>query len=75
MRYPELRAAGYHIGSGSVESACEWIIGARLKQGDMIWSRQGAEAMAHLRATVLSNRWDKVRAAYVLTTQTYHLAA
>ena len=75
MRYPELRAAGYHIGSGSVESACKRIIGGRLKQGGMIWSRQGAEAMAHLRATVLSNRWDKFRASYDRTTQTYQLAA
>lgn len=75
MRYPELRAAGYHIGSGSVESACKRIIGGRLKQGGMIWSRQGAEAMAHLRATVLSNRWDKFRASYDRTSQTYQLAA
>jgi len=31
--------------------------------------------MAHLRATVLSNRWDKFRASYDRTTQTYQLAA
>ena len=48
MQYPTLRAAGYHIGSGSVESACKRIIGARLKQAGMIWTREGAEAIAQL---------------------------
>lgn len=75
MHYPELRAAGYHIGSGSVESACKRIIGGRLKQGGMIWSRKGAKAMAHLRATVLSDRWDRFRASYDRTTRTCKLAA
>ena len=56
MQYPELRKAGYHIGSGSVESACKRIIGARLKQAGMIWTAEGAEAVAQLRATILSDR-------------------
>lgn len=58
MRYAEFRAAGYQIGSGSVESACKRVIAARLKQAGMIWSAQGANAIAHLRALVLSQRWD-----------------
>ncbi len=68
MRYPELRAAGYHTGSGCVESACKRIIGGRLKQSGMIWSREGAEAMAQLRATILSNRWDELWASYERST-------
>jgi hypothetical protein len=75
MHYPALRAAGYHIGSGSVESACKRIIGGRLKQGGMIWSREGAKAMAHLRAIVLSGRWDRFRASYDRTTRTCKQAA
>jgi hypothetical protein len=75
MRYPELRAAGYHIGSGSVESACKRIISARLKQAGMIWTRDGAQAMAQLRATILSNRWDQFWASYNRTTRTTLRAA
>ncbi len=58
MRYAYFRAQGYQIGSGSVESACKRIIAARLKQAGMIWSARGAKAIAHLRALVLSQRWD-----------------
>jgi hypothetical protein len=75
MHYPELRAAGYHVGSGSVESACKRIIGGRLKQSGMIWSREGAEAMAHLRATVLSDQWDQFRASYDRVTRTCQCAS
>jgi hypothetical protein len=75
MHYPELHAAGYHIGSGSVESACKRLIGARLKQGGMIWSRDGAQAMAHVRTAVLGNRWDRFWAGYDRATEAYRLAA
>ena len=75
MRYPALKEAGYHIGSGSVESACKRIIGARLKQAGMIWTPEGAEAMAQLRATILSERWDEFWTAYDRTTRTCQQAA
>ena len=75
MQYPTLRAAGYHIGSGSVESACKRVIGARLKQAGMIWTRKGAEAIAHLRATILCNRWDAFWGSYDRSTRTSRLAA
>ena len=75
MRYPELREAGYHIGSGSVESACKRIVATRLKQGGMIWSRAGAEAMAHVRAAVLGDRWDAFWDSYDRATRTRPLAA
>lgn len=59
MQYAQLRDQHYHIGSGSVESACKRLIGARLKGAGMIWSREGARAMAHLRAAMLSyDSWD-----------------
>jgi hypothetical protein len=75
MQYPTLREAGYHIGSGSVESACKRIIGARLKQAGMIWSREGAEAIAHMRAAFLCNRWDPFWSSYDRSTRTSRLAA
>ena len=75
MQYPQLRAAVYHIGSGSVESACKRIIGARLKQAGMIWTREGAQAVAHLRASVLCNRWDAFWTSYDRTTRTFRPAA
>ena len=58
MRYAYFRAQGYQIGSGSVESACKRVVALRLKQAGMRWSARGAKAIAHLRALVLSWRWD-----------------
>lgn len=58
MRYPEFRAQGYQIGSGSIESGCKRVIGARLKQAGMIWTLQGARQVIKARAMFLSNEWD-----------------
>lgn len=44
--------------SANLESACKRVIAARLKQASMIASSQGAIRIAHLRALVLSHRWD-----------------
>jgi hypothetical protein len=60
MRYRWFRQQGYPVGSGTVESACKVVVEGRLKQGGMLWSRTGAQAMLALRSTVLSDRWDKV---------------
>jgi hypothetical protein len=56
MLYASLKANGYHIGSGLVESACKTIVTQRLKQSGMRWSEPGAESMVHLRSFLLSNR-------------------
>lgn len=58
MRYPEFRAQGYQIGSGTIESGCKRVIGARLKQAGMIWTLQGARQIIKARAMFLSNEWD-----------------
>ena len=71
MRYPQYRAQGYPIGSGSVESACKRVVGARLKGSGMRWSKPGAQAVLTLRAAKLSNCW---REAW-LATRTHRLAA
>jgi len=31
MRYDVFRVKGYHIGSGSDEGACKYVVGKRLK--------------------------------------------
>jgi hypothetical protein len=50
MCYGTLRAAGWHIGSGVVESACKSVVQQRMKGAGMRWSESGAEALLHLRA-------------------------
>lgn len=58
MRYDVFRAKGYDIGSGVVEGACKNVVGKRLKQSGMIWSRAGSSATLALRITWLNKRWD-----------------
>lgn len=62
MRYPEYRAKGLQIGSGSIESGCKHVIGARLKQAGMIWSMEGARAVAKVRTRLKSGRWEETLA-------------
>jgi Uncharacterised protein family (UPF0236) len=59
MRYSQYRAAGYPIGSGTVESACKRLIGARMKGAGMCWGKRGAQGVLTLRAELLSKRWDQ----------------
>jgi hypothetical protein len=59
MRYVEYRAKGYPIGSGTVESACKRLIGARLKGAGMCWGKPGAQGVLTLRAELLSDRWEQ----------------
>ena len=58
MRYPDFRAQGYHIGSGTIESGCKRVIGARLKQAGMTWTEAGARQVIKARAMYLSHEWD-----------------
>lgn len=66
MRYKEFRAAGYPIGSGTVESACKVVVQTRLKQAGMRWSRNGAQAVLALRSSLLSDRWNQANALFGL---------
>jgi hypothetical protein len=58
MRYSEFRACGYQIGSGTIESGCKRIIGARLKQAGMTWTVEGARQVIKARAMYFSGEWD-----------------
>jgi len=59
MHYDEYKSKGYHIGSGTAESACKHIVGQRLKQSGMTWSLAGAEAILQLRILWKNNGWDR----------------
>jgi hypothetical protein len=58
MDYPTYVHRGLQIGSGSAESAVKQVVGARINQAGMRWAPEHAEAVAHVRAAILSNRWD-----------------
>ena len=58
MQYAKFRAQKLCVSSGVVEAACKNVIGARLKNGGMHWSVNGANAIIALRCSVLSNRFD-----------------
>lgn len=58
MRYDRFRAAGYMIGSGTVESACKQIVTQRLKLPGAQWEVDGAIYTAKARAAWLSRQWQ-----------------
>lgn len=60
MDYARFRAAGYAIGSGTVESACKQIVTQRLKKPGAQWTVDGAVQTAKARATWLSGEWDSL---------------
>ena len=60
MRYDVFREKGYDIGSGVVEGACKYVIGKRLKQSGMIWSRKGSSSILALRIIWLNERWERL---------------
>lgn len=57
MRYAQFRAAGYMIGSGTIESACKQIVTQRLKLPGAQWTVTGAVQTAKARAVWLSDQW------------------
>lgn len=58
MAYDRYRAAGWDIGSGMVESACKYLIGAREKGPGMRWSDIGANAVAQVRVALFNDQWE-----------------
>jgi hypothetical protein len=62
MRYGTFQAKGYQIGSGVMEASCKHVVGQRLDQTGMHWCQETAEAIATLRAAILSSRSPDLRA-------------
>ena len=60
MDYPTYRANGYHIGSGTVESAAKQIGTQRMKVPGAIWNLDSARKVAKARAAFLSNQWGNL---------------
>lgn len=63
MNYPKYIANGLMIGSGAVESACKVVIGQRLKQSGMRWTKDGADAVLAVRTALLSDELDRIERA------------
>ena len=59
FRYSDFRKRNIPIGSGAIESCVRRIINLRLKGNGIFWTVQTAEGVLHLRAQMLSGRWDK----------------
>ena len=59
MQYPTYQAAGWPIGSGSVESANKVVVEARLKGAGMRWEGQNVNPMLVLRNAVCNRRWHE----------------
>jgi len=60
MDYARFRAAGYQIGSGTIESGCKQIATQRLKRSGARWTLDGARMTAKARAAWLSGHWDRL---------------
>jgi hypothetical protein len=58
MAYDRYLAAGYPIASGVIEGACRHVVKDRMERAGMHWTRQGAEAMLHVRSLFVSDCWE-----------------
>jgi hypothetical protein len=59
MRYDEFRAAGYPIGSGTVESGINTVVHHRMKRPGRGWERSNAQAMLAGLSELHSDRFDQ----------------
>lgn len=59
LKYPYFRSLGLPLGSGAIESSIRRVINLRLKGNAIFWYEENAEAMLHVRAQVITNRWDE----------------
>ena len=59
VHYRRFVAAGYPIGSGSVESANKVLVEARLKGSGMRWSRANVNRVLVLRCLARNGRWTE----------------
>lgn len=59
MAYAQFQAAGYPLGSGSVESGNKLVVEARLKGAGMHWARPHVNPLVALRDLLCSERWGE----------------
>jgi hypothetical protein len=59
MRYNQFRAAGYPIGSGTVESGAKNVVQHRMRRPGRGWEREYANAMLALLGEYHSDRFDQ----------------
>ncbi|MDB6032184.1 MAG: hypothetical protein JWM16_2522 [Verrucomicrobiales bacterium] len=59
MLYKTYRDQGLFYGSGVVEAGCKAVIGQRLKESGMFWTKSGATNVLALRCALKSHRWDE----------------
>ena len=52
MNYGEFSACGIFVGSGVIEAGCKVIVGNRMKNSGMHWSKDNAEKMISLRCVI-----------------------
>jgi hypothetical protein len=64
MNYGAARRAGYHIGSGAIESANKFIGHARLKRSGAWWYPTNANNILKLRCAKFNGTYDKIMAKY-----------
>jgi hypothetical protein len=64
MDYPDFRRQGLQIGSGTAESGVLRVVGSRINQPGMRWDAGRAQCVAHVRAAILSGRWNQFWASY-----------
>lgn len=60
LAYPTFQAAGWPIGSGSVESANKLVVQERMKGPGMHWAEAHVNPMLALRNAICNDRWDEV---------------
>ena len=59
MDYPRYRAAGWPIGSGSVEGQCKFVVGRRFKGNGMRWKRHDNECVLRTRLALLNGELER----------------
>ena len=60
IQYRQFKKQGLPIGSGTVESACKWLIQQRFKGTGMHWSEDGFNHLLHLRLAWVNQRFDSL---------------
>jgi hypothetical protein len=58
MRYAQLKAQDFFLGSGVIETGCKTVIGKRMKESCMFWSVPGANKIIALCCCVESRRFE-----------------